>query len=159
MSEAAIRVLKDAPKFSVKPKRGKAKSKTVKVVKKAFTPARIGILGVTLFGLAVSLTHLSEGVMLIADCPAWEGWAIALTIDAMLIAVEYAMLVSTAEARKGVEKPAHALMLLCITWSMYLNALGFTHGHLDYAHADGIGLGVFVPLAIALATLVGTRLK
>jgi hypothetical protein len=42
---------------------------------------------------------------------------------------------------------------------MYLNAMGFTHGHLDYAHVDGIGLGLFIPSAIALATFVGTRLK
>jgi hypothetical protein len=138
-------------------RKSRTKSDAVKAIKQTFTPARVFVFAVTLFALAVSLTHLSEGVVLIADCPTWQGWAIAIAIDAMLIANEYALLVATNRAE--IAQPAHALMGLCAVWSMYLNAMGFTHGHIDLTQADGIGLGVFLPLAIALATFVGARVK
>jgi hypothetical protein len=40
--------------------------------------------------MAVSLTHLSDGVIQLAAIPSWQAWTMAVGIDCMLISVAVA---------------------------------------------------------------------
>lgn len=123
----------------------------------AFSPARAFICCVTLVFLVISLTHLADGIILLTDCPQWQGWAMAIGIDLMLIAAEYLML--TCEMPNDARRAAEMLCILVVLWSSYLNALAFTHGVIDIAHAIPIGLGISTPICVALAAYAMSRAK
>jgi hypothetical protein len=48
--------------------------------------------------MAVSLTHLSDGVTQLTAIPVWQSWAMAIGIDAMMISVALAQLTSPQES-------------------------------------------------------------
>jgi hypothetical protein len=101
---------------------------------------------------------LSDGVTQLASIPVWQGWAMAVGIDCMLIAVALALLTATAEVKKDISRVAHAMEIGTLAMSAYLNALAFTGGVFDLAHATQILFGCFVPAAISGATYILARL-
>jgi hypothetical protein len=104
--------------------------------------------------MAVSLTHLlSDGVTQLTAIPVWQGWAMAVDIDCMLIAVALALLTATVDVKKDIATEIGTLGM-----SAYLNALAFTGGAFDLGHATQILFGCFVPAAISGATYILARL-
>lgn len=116
------------------------------------------LAGTTIGLMAVSLTHLSEGVTQLTAIPEWQGWAMAVGIDCMLIAVALALLTATIEVKKDIAMVAHAMEAGALGMSAYLNSLAFTGGAFDLAHATQIIFGCFVPAAISGATYILARL-
>jgi hypothetical protein len=116
------------------------------------------LAGTTVGLMAVSLTHLSDGVEQLTAIPAWQAWAMAAGIDCMLISVALAMLTATAEVKRDIAKVAHCLEGGTLVMSAGLNALAFTGGAFDAAHWAQIAFGCFVPAAISGATYILARL-
>jgi hypothetical protein len=75
-------------------------------------------------------------------------------IDMMLIAVALALLTATVEVKRDIAAVAHAMEIGTLGMSAYLNALAFTGGTFDLAHATQILFGCFVPAAISGATYI-----
>lgn len=101
-------------------------------------------MATTLALLAVSLFDLSEGIDILTQCGTWRAWAMAIGIDAMFVAVEYSAL------KQGKDLITNAFVGVTLGVSGFLNALAMTHG--DFSNRCAIGLGIFIPTAIALAT-------
>jgi hypothetical protein len=121
-------------------------------------PGRAAMAGVALVALVVSLTHLSNGVITLAETSVWEGWAMAIVFDLFLVADEYLMLTCEFTDKTG-KLAAEALLALVVVWSMYLNAVAFSHNHFDFEHGVQIGWGITLPLAIMLAVYAASRSK
>jgi hypothetical protein len=106
--------------------------------------------------MAVSLTHLSDGVMQLTAIPAWQSWAMAIGIDCMLISVALAQLTADPDQegyrrgrpRDGGGHTGHVGRP---------HALAFTGGAFDAAHWAQIAFGCFVPAAISGATYILAR--
>jgi hypothetical protein len=73
-------------------KPAKRKSKTVKKLAAKMSAVKLGIGGMIVALLAVTLWHSSEGFILLTGCPIWQGWALALGIDGLYGSVKAAML-------------------------------------------------------------------
>jgi hypothetical protein len=122
-------------------------------------PWSVWPLAATTVGLmAVSLTHLSDGVEQLTAIPAWQAWAMAAGIDCMLISVALAMLTATVAVKRDIAKVAHCLEGGTLVMSAGLNALAFTGGAFDAGHLAQIAFGCFVPAAISGATYILARL-
>jgi hypothetical protein len=108
--------------------------------------------------MAVSLTHLSDGVTQLTAIPEWQAWAMAIGIDCMLISVALALLTAPPEVKKDIGTVAHIMEAGTLVMSAGLNALAFTGGAFDAAHWAHIAFGCFVPAAISGATYILARL-
>jgi hypothetical protein len=108
--------------------------------------------------MAVSLTHLSDGVTQLTNIPEWQSWAMAIGIDCMLISVALAQLTASPEVNKDIAVVAHSLEAGTLVMSAGLNALAFTGGMFDAGHWAQIAFGRFVPAAISSATYILARL-
>jgi hypothetical protein len=116
------------------------------------------LAGTTVGLMAVSLTHLSDGVTQLTAIPEWQAWAMAIGIDCMLISVALAQLTASPEVKKDIGTVAHIMEAGTLTMSAGLNALAFTGGASDAAHWAQIAFGCFVPAAISGATYILARL-
>jgi hypothetical protein len=136
-----------------------AAKKTAKAVaiSKSVSPSRAFMCCVTLVFLVISITHLADGVGLLTECPAWQDWAIAIGIDLMLCADEWMMI--ACEMPKDARIAAEAMCGLIVLWSSYLNALAFSRGHIDLDHLTPIGMGVSIPIVVALSAYAMSRSK
>lgn len=122
-------------------------------------PWSVWPLAFTTVGLmAVSLTHLSDGVTQLTAIPSWQAWAMAIGIDCMLISVALAQLTAPVDVKKDIAVVAHAMEAGTLVMSAGLNALAFTGGAFDAAHWAQIAFGCFVPAAISGATYILARL-
>jgi len=156
MSETNI-VKLDKPTAKVR-RRTRVASKVTKVAKK-INPAKVYVGSVVLSLLALSLTHLSDGLVALTHCPIWEAYAFAIGVDAALVSVEIALISSSTEAKREIGKVAHVFMLLTLGLSAWLNALGFAEGHLDPDHASQIALGCYVPVAVWIMSYIVSKLR
>jgi hypothetical protein len=122
-------------------------------------PWSVWPLAATTVGLmAVSLTHLSDGVTQLTAIPEWQAWAMAIGIDCMLISVALAQLTAPPEVKKDIAVVAHGMEAGTLVMSAGLNALAFTGGAFDAAHWAQIAFGCFVPAAISGATYILARM-
>jgi hypothetical protein len=108
--------------------------------------------------MAVSLTHLSDGVTQLTAIPSWQAWAMAVGIDCMLISVALAQLTSPPDVKRDIAIVARCMEAGTLIMSAGLNALAFTGGALDAAHWAQVAFGCFVPAAISGATYILARL-
>ncbi len=116
------------------------------------------LAGTTVGLMAVSLTHLSDGVTQLTAIPEWQSWAMAIGIDCMLISVALAQLTAPPEVKKDIGPVAHIMEAGTLVMSAGLNALAFTGGAFDAAHWAQIAFGCFVPAAISGATYILARM-
>jgi hypothetical protein len=122
-------------------------------------PWAVWPLAATTVGLmAVSLTHLSDGVIQLTAIPQWQAWAMAIGIDCMLISVALAQLTASPEVKRDIAAVAHTMEAGTLVMSAGLNSLAFTGGAFDAAHWAQIAFGCFVPAAISGATFILARL-
>jgi hypothetical protein len=118
----------------------------------------IGCAAVAATLLVLSLAHLSHGIVAITRCAGWEGFALAVGIDAGLIAAEAAQLVAGAAAARAIRRWANAVIVGTLLWSGLLNAIAFA------ASAEGMwvylsaAFGCAVPLGIFALTRISVGL-
>ncbi len=105
----------------------------------------VGCAGVASTLLILSLAHLSHGIVRITHCAEWEAFALALGVDAGLIAAEAAQLVAGATAARAIKRWCMAVIALTLTWSGLLNAVAFA------ASSEG-GVWLYVSCAFGLLT-------
>jgi hypothetical protein len=60
------------------------------------------LAGTTVGLMAVSLTHLSDGVTQLTAITSWQAWAMAIGIDSMLISVALTQLTSPPDVKKDI---------------------------------------------------------
>jgi hypothetical protein len=116
------------------------------------------LAGTTVGLMAVSLTHLSDGVTQLTTIPSWQAWAMAVGIDCMLISVALAQLTSPPDVKRDIAIVARCMEVGTLIMSAGLNALAFTGGAFDAAHWAQVAFGCFVPAAISGATYILARL-
>jgi hypothetical protein len=136
---------------------------SVTVLSALATPHRVPwsvwpLAGTTVGLMAVSLTHLSDGVTQLTAIPQWQSWAMAVGIDCMLISVALAQLTATADVKRDIRAVASIMEAGTLIMSAGLNALAFTGGAFDAAHWAQVAFGCFVPAAISGATYILARL-
>ena len=107
------------------------------------------LAGTTVGLMAVSLTHLSDGVTQLTAITSWQAWAMAVGIDCMLISVALAQLTAPAAVKRDIATVARCMEAGTLVMSAGLNALAFTGGAFDAAHWAQIAFGCFVPAAIS----------
>ncbi len=133
-------------------KRAKSASKIIKKRPIAVWP----MVATTVALLLVSLPHQAEGLILLTSCPAWQAWSMALAIDGLTMATEFAEMTAATETRREIKYACHGLMGMSLSLSAYLNSLALGG---DLQHMTNIAVGCFIPAAIALATYVLAHLK
>jgi hypothetical protein len=116
------------------------------------------LAGTTVGLMAVSLTHLSDGVTQLTAIPSWQSWCMAAGIDCLLISVALAQLTSPPEVERDIALVARCMEAGTLVMSAGLNALAFTGGAFDVAHWAQVAFGCFVPAAISKATYILARL-
>jgi hypothetical protein len=116
------------------------------------------LAGTTVGLMAVSLTHLSDGVTQLTAIPEWQSWAMAVGIDCMLISVALAQLTAPPDVKRDIAVVAGSMEIGTLAMSAGLNALAFTGGHFDLAHVPQVLFGCFVPAAISGATYILARM-
>jgi hypothetical protein len=132
---------------------------SVTVASRPALPWSVWPLATTTVGLmAVSLTHLSDGVIELTSIPTWQGWAMAGGIDCLLISVALAQLTAMPDVKHDIRHVARAMEAGTLIMSAGLNALAFTGGAFDASHWAQIAFGCFVPAAISGATYILARL-
>jgi hypothetical protein len=88
----------------------------------------VGVLSVALFGIAVSLNHMSGGVEMLTKIPTWEAWAMAVFIDLGWGAFKGAELFCALEKTRKLIGPYTKWGVLgTMGVSSCLNAFGFAH--------------------------------
>ena len=112
------------------------------------------LAGTTVGLMAVSLTHLSDGVTQLTAIPSWQAWAMAVGIDCMLISVALAQLTSPPDVKRDIAIVARCMEAGTLVMSAGLNALAFTGGAFDAAHWAQVAFGCFVPAAISGPTYI-----
>jgi hypothetical protein len=116
------------------------------------------LAGTTVGLMAVSLTHLSDGVTQLTAIPPWQAWAMAVGIDCMLISVALAQLTAPPDVKRDIAIVARCMEAGTLIMSAGLNALAFTGGAFDAGHWAQVAFGCFVPAAISGATYILARL-
>jgi hypothetical protein len=118
----------------------------------------VGCAAVAATLLVLSLAHLSHGIVAITRCASWEGLALAIGVDAGLIAAEAAQLVAGAAAARAIRRWCNAVIIGTLLWSGLLNAVAFA------ASAEGawlyasIGFGAAIPAMIFALTRISVGL-
>jgi len=104
--------------------------------------------------LYLSLNHLARGVQIVTLCQAWEGLAMAVGLDLLIVALEVAMVVTAGtKAARPVARFANPALLTAFAWSAGLNGFAFSANQDALAwKAVAAALGLSIPVLIYLAT-------
>ena len=117
--------------------------------------APAGGLGfVILVLLYLSLNHLARGVEIVTLCQHWEGIAMAIGLDLLIVGLEVAMVVTAGtKASKPVARFANPALLTAFAWSAGLNGFAFSANQ-DAMMWKAVAalLGVSIPALIYLGT-------
>ncbi len=97
--------------------------------------------------LAVSIDHLAYGIQLATGIETWEAWAMAIAIDAGMIASEFSALVDRPT------KYTRFSVILGLLLSGIFNCLAFTYNASTVLYIGiGVVLGVLVPTSLYALT-------
>jgi hypothetical protein len=115
-------------------------------------PAGLGFVILVL--LYLSLNHLARGIQVVTLCQAWEGLAMAIGLDLLIVALEVAMVVTAgAKAARPVARFANPALITAFAWSAGLNGFAFSANQTEVAwKAVAAVLGVSIPILIYLGT-------
>src|SRR5260221_5869115 len=87
----------------------------------------IGLGAVIMVLLSLSLSHLARGIEIVTSCQSWEGWAMAVGLDLLIVALECSMVATVGtKAHKQVCRFANPALIAAFTWSAGLNAFAFS---------------------------------
>jgi hypothetical protein len=86
----------------------------------------VGLGSVIVVLLYLSLSHLARGIVIVTGSEPWEGTAMAIGLDLLIVSLECAM-VSTVgtKAHKAVARFANPALIAAFLWSAGLNAFAF----------------------------------
>jgi hypothetical protein len=110
--------------------------------------AALGCASVAVVLLGLSLAHLSHGISMITHAAMWESVALAIGVDAGLVAAEAAQLVAGAAASRAIKRWAAAVITGTVAWSGLLNAAAFG------ANAEGLMLYVSCAFGAAIPMMI-----
>ncbi len=108
--------------------------------------------------LSVRLSHIARGVCLITLVDAWQGWAMAVGIEAAYIVAELAVIfAATDKTRRQVARWAGPFTVVAMVMSALLNAFAFAEHVAGLAKAVPMLIGVMMPVAINTLTSSPSR--
>jgi Na+/H+ antiporter NhaD/arsenite permease-like protein len=148
MATANVLPLKPQTKPTTKPRRSPRLSSL-----KRHAPAA-GLGAVILVLLYLSLNRLARGIQIVTGCESWEGIAMAIGIDLLIVGLECAM-VSTAgsKAYKPVARFANPALIAAFLWSAGLNAFAFSDAStVLWMTITAASLGASIPALIYAST-------
>jgi hypothetical protein len=104
--------------------------------------------------LYLSLNHFARGIQVVTLCEHWEGIAMAMGLDLLIVGLEVAMVVTAGtKAARPVARFANPALITAFAWSAGLNGFAFS------ANQDAViwkavaaVLGVSIPILIYLGT-------
>ena len=104
--------------------------------------------------LYLSLNHLARGIAVVTLCAAWEGTAMAIGLDLLIVGLEVAMVVTAGtKAARPVARFANPALITAFAWSAGLNGFAFSANQDALAwKAVAAALGLSIPVLIYLAT-------
>jgi hypothetical protein len=113
-----------------------------------------GLGFVILVLLYLSLNHLARGIAVVTLCAAWEGTAMAIGLDLLIVGLEVAMVVTAGtKAARPVARFANPALITAFAWSAGLNAFAFCASQdVMTWKAVAAALGLSIPVLIYLAT-------
>jgi hypothetical protein len=122
------------------------------MVRKHAPAAFLGLVVIVL--LYLSLNHLARGIEVVTLCQAWEGLAMAVGLDLLIVGLEVAMVVTAGtKASKPVARFANPALLTAFAWSAGLNGFAFSANQEAVMwKAVAAVLGVSIPVLIYLGT-------
>jgi hypothetical protein len=109
-----------------------------------------GLGAVILVLLYLSLSHLARGIQIVTGCEMWEGTAMAIGLDLLIVGLEIALVSTTGtKAHKAVAKFANPALFLAFAWSSGLNAFAFSWSSTTLPmQVTAAALGFSIPLLI-----------
>jgi hypothetical protein len=140
------------PSKPSKPARKARRTSKAAIVRKHAPAAFLGFVVVVL--LYLSLNHLAHGIAVVTLCQDWEGYAMAVGLDLLIVGLEVAMVVTAGtKAQRPVARFANPALLTAFAWSAGLNAFAFSAGQ-DATVMKAIAalLGMSIPCLIYLGT-------
>src|SRR5258708_13412335 len=121
---ATQNVIKLAPANKPAARKGRRTSKAA-LIRRHAPAAGLGAVILVLIGL--SLSHLARGIAIVTGCEAWEGMAMAIGLDLLIVGLECAMVATAGtKAYKPVARFANPALIVAFTWSAGLNAFAFS---------------------------------
>jgi hypothetical protein len=104
--------------------------------------------------LLVSLPHQADGLMALTSMPGWQAWSMALAVDGLTMATEFAEM--TATNKPEIKHGCHGLLGMTLALSWYLNSTAMG-GSLE--NWPNILIAGFIPAAIAFSTWVISKIR
>ena len=113
-----------------------------------------GLGSVILVLLYLSLSHLAHGVVIVTGCEAWEGMAMAVGLDLLIVGLECAMVATAGtKAYRPVARFANPALVVAFMWSAGLNAFAFSAASAAlYMVITAAALGATIPGLIYAGT-------
>jgi hypothetical protein len=121
-------------------------------IRKHAPAAGLGLVILVL--LYLSLNHLARGITVVTLCDGWEGYAMAVGLDLLIVGLEVAMVVTAGtKASKPASRFANPALVTAFAWSAGLNGFAFSANQEAIAwKAVAALLGVSIPILIYLGT-------
>jgi len=125
MSQAVTNVTAiSATRREAAPRQGRRTAKAA-IFRRHAPAAGLGLVILVL--LYLSLNHLARGVQIVTLCERWEGIAMAIGLDLLIVGLEVAMVVTAGtKAARPVARFANPALVGAFLWSAGLNAFAFT---------------------------------
>src|SRR5258706_14928614 len=112
-------------KSQQKPARKARRVTRAAIIRRHAPAAGLGAVIVVL--LYLSLNHLAHGIVIVTGCELWEGTAMAIGLDLLIVALECAMVATAGtKAYKPVARFANPALIAAFVWSAGLNAFAFS---------------------------------
>jgi hypothetical protein len=149
MAATVLPLNKSVPKATTRKTRRTSKAA---IIRKHGPAAGLGLVILTL--LYLSLNHLAHGVQIVTLCEHWEGIAMAIGLDLLIVGLEVAMVTTAGtKAARPVARFANPALLTAFAWSAGLNGFAFSANQTEVAwKAVAAVLGVSIPVLIYLGT-------
>jgi hypothetical protein len=131
-----------------KPTTTRKPRKAANSLRKHLPAAGLGAVILVLLGL--SLSHLARGIVVVAGCEMWEGTAMAVGLDLLIVGLEIALVSTTGtKAHKAGARFANPALFLAFAWSSGLNAFAFSWNSTTLPmQVIAAALGFSIPLLI-----------
>jgi hypothetical protein len=113
-------------KQNTKPVTRKVRRRSKALMLRRHAPT-VGLGAVILVLLYLSLNHLARGITIVTSTSEWEGTAMAIGIDLLIVALECAMVATVGtKSYKSVARFANPALIVAFLWSAGLNAFAFS---------------------------------
>jgi hypothetical protein len=114
----------------------------------------VGLGGVILVLLYLSLNHLARGITIVTSTSEWEGTAMAIGLDLLIVALECAMVATVGtKSYKSVARFANPALIVAFVWSAGLNAFAFSaETSILWMTITAAALGASIPALIYAGT-------